>query len=160
MELEFDVKMSTSALYDYNMHHTYTSVSGVLATMVGILLLVGYANDTKFLALLVAGVVILLYSPVTLYTRSKKQILLNTAFKNPLHYKMDETGVTVSNGEDELTVEWKDMYKAYSTNQSIILATGKNNAWIFPKHDLGEKRYDVIGMISKHMPPESIRIKQ
>jgi len=160
MEVEFDVKMSTSALYDYNMHHTYTSVSGVLATMVGILLLVAYATDPSFLALLVAGIVILLYSPITLFTRSKKQILLNPAFKNPLHYRMDDEGVTVSNGEDSMTVEWKDMYKAYSTNQSIILATGKSNAWIFPKQDLGEKRYDVIEMISTHMSPDSIRIKQ
>ncbi len=160
MEVEFDVKMSTSALYDYNMHHTYTSASGVLGTMVGILLLVGYARDTKFIALLVAGLIILFYSPVTLFTRAKKQILLNPAFKKPLHYKMSDEGVTVSNGDESMTVEWKDMYKAYSTNQSIILATGKANAWIFPKHDLGEKRYDVIEMISTHMPPESIRIKQ
>lgn len=160
MELEFDVKMSTSALYDYNMHHTYTSAPGVLGTMVGLLLIVGFISDTKQLALLVAGVIILLYSPVTLFTRSKKQILLNPAFKHPLHYKMNDEGVTVSNGEEAMTVEWKDMYKAYSTNQSIILATGKNNAWIFPKHDLGEQRFDVIEMISIHMSPDKIRIKQ
>jgi len=160
MEVEFDVKMTTSALYDYNMHHTYTSASGVIGTMVGILLLVGYTRDTSFLALLVAGLVILFYSPVTLFTRSKKQILLNPAFKNPLHYKMTDEGVTVSNGEEAMTVEWKDMYKAYSTNQSIILATGKNHAWIFPKKVLGENKSSVIRMISTHMSPELIRIKQ
>lgn len=86
--------------------------------------------------------------------------MLNPAFKKTLHYKMSDEGVSVSDGNDAMTVEWKDMFKAYSTNQSIILATGKNNAWIFPKHDLGEKRFDVIEMISTHMSPDKIRIKQ
>ena len=36
MKCEFDVRMTTSALYDYNMHHAYTSASGLLGTMVGI----------------------------------------------------------------------------------------------------------------------------
>ena len=61
---------------------------------------------------------------------------------------------------NEMKVEWKDMYKAYSTNQSIILATGKLNAWIFPKKDLKEDRYALIEMISTHMSPDKVKIKQ
>ena len=160
MELDFDIKMTTSALYDYNMHHTYTSFSGVIATFAGIILLAGYSRDLSNIALLIAGIVILLYSPVTLFTRSKKNILLNPAFKNPLHYHLNDEGVTVSQGDDAMTVEWKDMYKAYSTNQSIIIATGKKNAWIFPKRELGESRVELIEMICTHMDPEKVKIKQ
>lgn len=160
MNLDLDVKMTTSALYDYNMHHTYTSLSGVLATFVGILLLIGYSRDTAYIALLVAGLLILLYSPVSLYTRSRKQIMLNPAFKEPLHYHFSDEGVTVSNRDDSMLVEWKDMYKAYSTNQSIILATGKKNAWIFPKRELGDARMELIEIISTHMDPQKVRIKQ
>ncbi len=160
MEFEFDVKMTSSALYDYNMHHAYTSASGLLGTAVGILLLVGYSQNTSYLAMLVAGLIIIFYMPVTLFTRAKKQMLLNPAFKNAIHYKMNDEGVTVSNGEEEMTLEWDSMYKAYSTNQSIILATSKINAWIFPKKDLGEDKYKLIEMISTHMPPDKIRIKQ
>ena len=140
MRCEFDVKMTTSALYDYNMHHAYTSASGLLGTLVGVLLLIGFAGNTGYPALLVAGLIILFYMPVTLYTRAKKQILLNPAFKKAIHYVMDDNGVTVSDGENEMTVEWSDMFRAYSTNQSIILATSRINAWIFPKKDLKEDR--------------------
>jgi len=160
LEFEFDVKMTSSALYDYNMHHAYTSVSGLLGTAVGFLLLVGFSQNTEVIAMLVAGIIILFYMPVTLYTRAKKQIMLNPAFKNPIHYKMNDEGVTVSNGEEEMLLEWDSMYKAYSTNQSIILATSKMNAWIFPKKDLGEDKYKLIEMLSTHMPPDKIRIKQ
>ncbi len=160
MEFEFDVKMTSSALYDYNMHHAYTSASGLLGTAVGILLIVGFTQNTDYIAMLVAGLIILLYMPITLYTRAKKQMLLNPAFKNAIHYKMNDEGVTVSNGDEEMTLEWSSMYKAYSTNQSIILATSRINAWIFPKKDLGEDRYQLIEMISTHMSPGKIRIKQ
>ena len=160
MRCEFDVKMTTSALYDYNMHHAYTSASGLLGTLVGVLLLIGFAGNTDYPALLVAGLIILFYMSVTLYTRAKKQILLNPAFKKAIHYVMDDNGVTVSDGENEMTVEWSDMFRAYSTNQSIILATSRINAWIFPKKDLKEDRYALIEMISTHMSPDKVRIKQ
>ena len=160
MRCEFDVKMTTSALYDYNMHHAYTSASGLLGTLVGVLLLIGFAGNTDYPALLVAGLIILFYMPVTLYTRAKKQILLNPAFKKAIHYVMDDNGVTVSDGENEMTAEWSDMFRAYSTNQSIILATSRINAWIFPKKDLKEDRYALIEMISTHMSPDKVRIKQ
>ncbi len=160
MRCEFDIKMTTSALYDYNMHHAYTSASGLLGTLVGILLIIGFFNNTSYPAMLVAGVIIILYMPVTLYTRAKKQVMLNPAFKKPIHYVMDDEGVTVSDGENEMKVEWSDMYRAYSTNQSIILATSKINAWIFPKKDLGEDKFTLIEMISTHMSPDRVRIKQ
>ena len=158
--MEFDVKMTTSALYDYNMRHTYSSASGLIGTTVGALLLIGFSLDTRYIVMLVAGLVIILYNPVVMFVRSRKQILLNPAFKKPLHYRLDDDGVTVSNGEEEMTVEWENMYKAYSTNQSIVLATGKMNAWIFPKKDLGTAKDELIRMISTHMPPEKVKIKQ
>ena len=160
MKCEFDVRMTTAALYDYNMHHAYTSASGLLGTMVGILLIIGFFMNTDYLPMLAAGLIIILYMPVTLYTRAKKQMLLNPALKKAMHYAMDDEGVTVSDGTDEMKVEWTDMYKAYSTNQSIILATSKINAWIFPKKDLKEDRYALIEMISTHMPPDKVKIKQ
>lgn len=160
MEFEFDVEMTSSALFDYNMYHAYTSASGLIGTAVGILLLVGYANNTSFIPMLVAGIVVLLYIPVTLYSRAKKLMLLNPAFKAPVHYKMNDDGVTISSGDEKMTVEWSAMHKAYSTNQSIILATSKINAWIFPKKSLGEDKFKLIEMISTHMPPDKIRIKQ
>ena len=52
------------------------------------------------------------------------------------------------------------MLKARSTEQSIFLYTSKNSAWIFPKKDLGEKKYDIIEAISTHMPPSRVNIKQ
>ena len=159
MELEFDVSMTLQALYDYNMYHTYTSPSGILGTAAGALFLVVYASDHRFMYLL-AALVLILYTPVTLFTRSWKHIKLNPVYKKPYHVRMDEEGVTITQGEQELQVGWEDCMMARSSNQSILLYTGKKLAWIFPKASLKENKVKLIEMISTHMPPEKVKIKQ
>ena len=157
MELEFDVKVNSGVLYDYMLHHTYTSASGILGSAVGGLGVVAYFLN-GYPLYLIFGLVLLLYLPVTLYTRSKRQAL-NPVFKEPLHYKMTEEGVSVSQGETEQFQRWDDMYKAVSTNKSLILYTNKVNACIFPRVDLGELQVDVISMICRHMSPKKVQIR-
>ena len=160
MELKLVCNMTASALYDYNMHYTYTGAQGLIGTTVVALLLIGYGMNTDYIALLAAGLVIILYLPITLFVNSRKQMAANPAFKQPMYYTLNDEGVTVSVMDEEVTLQWEQVYKAYSTNQSIVIATGKANAWIFPKKDLGEDKAALIEMISTHVPPQKIRIKQ
>lgn len=158
MELEFDVKINAGILYDYLLHHTYTSFSGLLGTVVGVLALVMYYAERNILYL-IAGVVILLYLPWTLYLKSKQQMVNSKVFKEPLHYKMTDEGMEVSQGEAKEMQEWDKMYKAVSTRKSIILYTSPVNASVFPRKDLGDKTSVLIQMISTHMPPAKVKIR-
>lgn len=158
MELEFDVKMTANVLYDYMLRHTYNSVSGLLGTMVGALMIVWFAAEGGML-FLIAGIVILAYLPWTLFIKSRQQMLHTPAFKEPLHYKMTDEGVEVSQGEAVEFQKWEDMHKAVSTPKSLIVYTSKINASIFPKQDLGEMTPAVIEMISTHMPPAKVKIR-
>ena len=112
------------------------------------------------LMFLAVGLLILLYLPVSLFLKAKQQSL-NPAFKKPLHYKLTEEGVTVSQGEEEQSQKWEDMYKAGSTLGSILLYTGKRSASIFPKKQLREQEvYEkTIEIISTHMPPKKVNIR-
>ncbi len=159
MKCEFDVQMTTSALYDYNMYHTYTGAAGIVGTAAGAVFIILYAAYMQPVYL-VAGLLLILYSPVMLYINSCKQIKLNPVYKKPLHYVLDEEGVTVTSGDESLSVPWSDMYRARSTNQSILLYTGPKSAWVFPKKDLKEQRYDVIEIISTHLDPAKVKIRQ
>ena len=82
MELEFDVKVNSKVLYDYMLHHTYSSFQGVIGTLVGALMLVGFAV-TRYVIWLIAGIVLLAYVPWSLFLKSKQQMLNTPAFKNP-----------------------------------------------------------------------------
>lgn len=158
MELEFDVKMTAGALYDYMLRHTYYSASGLIGTVVGALLVVWFFAGGGVI-FLIAGAVILLYLPWTLFLKSRQQMLNTPAFKEPLHYRMTEEGIEVSQNGEVQEQKWEDMYKAVSTPRSIIVYTSRVNASIFPKRDMGDRTAGVIRMISTHMPPSKVKIR-
>ena len=158
MEIEFDVKMTAGDLYDYMLHHTYSSASGLIGEVVGALLVVAFFMGAGWIYL-IAGLVILAYLPVSLFMKSKQQFLLNPAFKKPLHYKLTEEGIAVSQVEETQAQKWEDMHKAVSTTRSLIVYTTPVNATIFPKRELGELAPGVIEIISKHMPPKKVKIR-
>ena len=136
MELEFDVHVDANALYDYMLRHTFTKAAGILGSTAGAL-----------------GSVVGM-----MQRRAQKQALL-PVFKEPLHYKMTEEGVEVSQKETQQFQKWEDMYRAVSTGKSLILYTDKIHASIFPRKDLGEKQSAVIAMISSHMEPGKVQIR-
>lgn len=159
MKVEFDIKITAADLYDYMLAHTYSGFSGLFGSIVGALFIV-YAVSEGVWYYLAAGIVILLYIPCSLFMRAKKQAATNDFFKQPIHYTLTDEGVTVTQGEYEMTQPWAIVVKAASTNRSLLLYTSKVNAWIFPKRDLAEKREDVIQMISTHVAPDRVKIKQ
>lgn len=159
MRVEFDVKITAADLYDYMLSHTYSGFSGLFGSIVGALFIIMYFSVGYFLYL-IAGAVILLYIPCSLFLRAHKQVALNEAFKKPLHYVLTDEGVTVSQGENEIFQEWDVVYKAKSTNRSLLIYTSKVNAWIFPKRDLGKDKEAVIQLISAHVAPNKVKIKQ
>ncbi|MBR5578773.1 MAG: YcxB family protein [Lachnospiraceae bacterium] len=158
MELEFDVKIDAKVLYDYMLHHTYTGFQGVLGTAVGALMLVGFAA-TNYIIWLIGGIVLLAYLPWSLFLRSRQQMLNTPAFRQPLHYRITDEGVEISQGEIKEFQKWENMVKATSTGKSIILYTSAVNASIFPRADLGEKQVFLIEMISRNMSAKKVKIK-
>ena len=139
--------------------HSYNSPAGLVGSTFGALLII-FAIATQQWIFIVLGLVMLLYLPWTLFLKSRTQLLNNPAFQEPLQYTLDEEGLTVSQGEVQEKMAWEDMHKAVSTGRSIILYTSRVNATIFPKRQLGDQRVAVIEMISTHMPPSKVKIRQ
>jgi hypothetical protein len=156
--LDLTVKIEAGDLYDYMLMHAYNSPAGLVGSTFGAILIV-FAIATKQWIFIVLGLVMLLYLPWTLFLKSRSQILSNSSFQEPLRYTLDEEGLTVSQGEAQEKMAWKDMHKAVSTGRSIILYTSRINATIFPKRQLGEQRTAVIEIISTHMPPGKVKIR-
>ncbi len=156
--MEFDVKMTPAVMYDYLMHHTYSSMSGIIGAVAGAFCLIVFLANRYFIYL-IAGIVILAYLPITLYLKAQQQVQLTPAFKKPLHYRLDEEGIIVSQDGAEEMQGWDACYKAVSTRNSIILYTSKTTASIFPRKDLGQKTEALIQIISTHMPAGKVKIR-
>ncbi len=158
MSAEFDVTMTTGKMYDYMLRHTFTSFSGIVGELLGVVLVAGFFVYGQWLFLAV-GIICVVYQPAALYLRSKRQVQHNEVFKEPLHYKVDDNGITVESGEDSDSIPWDGIYKVVSTSRSVIVYTGRVNACIFPKEDMGTARDTVIRLISTHMDPKQVNIR-
>ena len=158
MSAEFDVKMTTGKMYDYMLRHTFTSFAGVVGEFLGIVLVVG-AFAYKQWIYLVFGIICILYQPVALYLRARRQVTNNEVFKEPLHYIVDDNGITVKSGDNTDALGWEGIYKVVSTTRSVIVYTGRVNACIFPKEDMGSVKDTVIQIISTHLDPKQVNIR-
>jgi len=156
--IKITVKIEAGDLYDYMLMHSYNSPAGILGSAFGAVLIL-FALATRQWGFIILGGIMLLYLPWTLLIKSRRQILSNPSFQEPLQYTLDEEGLTISQGEAEEKMAWGDMYKAVSTGRSIILYTSRVNATIFPRRQLGEQKVAVIEMISTHMPPAKVKIR-
>ena len=158
MEMEFDVKITGGILYDFLMYHNYSKISNLIANIVGALVLIGGIVNSHVM-FIICGAVLLLYMPISLFMKAKQQQLASPAFKKPLHYKLSEEGVFVSQDGQEEMQKWDDMYKAVSTPKSIILYTTRVNACIFPRKDLGTDVPKLMEIISTNMDPKKVKIR-
>lgn len=156
--VEFQVKIEAGDLYNYLLMHAYTGSAGIVGTCVGALLIVVFSYNQQWI-FLICGCIILGYLPWTLFLKSKQMALTNEAFKQPLHYTLDEEGITVSQNETQQKQTWDTMYKAVSTTRSIIVYTTPNSAAIFPNRELKDQRSKVVEMISTHMEPKKVKIR-
>lgn len=156
---EIDVQIKASDLYDYSLRHTYTSLGGLLSTIIGVLMIyVYFAKNASFLYLFF-GIVVVLYIPVNLLLVSKQQAMQET-FQKPLHYAFYENGMEVSQDDIKEMIGWDYIVKAVATSKSIIVYTGKNRASIFPRRDLQPDATALIRVLSTHVDPKKMKIKQ
>ena len=156
--VELDIKIGAGDLYDYMLMHNYNSPAGIMGSVLGALMVIVALAKGQWI-FLIGGIALLLYLPWILLIKSRQQALSNPVFQQPLHYVLDDKGITISQGETSTCQAWEDMVKAVSTGKSIIVYTSRVNATIFPKNQLGDQRTAVIEVISTHMPAKKVKIR-
>lgn len=156
---EVDVKIKASDLFDYSLRHSYTSAGGLLSTVIGFLMVYAFFAKNASPLYLIFGIIVIVYIPINLLLVSKQQAM-QEVFKNPLHYAFYENGMSVSQGEISEMQEWGAIVRAVATSNSIIVYTGKNRASIFPRRDLQPDATALIKVLSTHVDPKKMKIKQ
>ncbi len=102
---------------------------------------------------------LIFYLPVNLWIQASKMITTNPAYQKPLTYVMNSDGITVTQGEISETASWDKCTKAVSTRQSIVVYTGKKNAFVFPRKQMQDKLTPAIAVIAENMDPKKVKIR-
>lgn len=165
MPTEFDIKITDKDMYRFNMHHAYTGFQGIFATLIGVAVLVvvfltkGKVDMTYTLLYILFGVIFLVYTPVSLKLRSKRQILMSPALKENLHYKVDEEGIHVSVGEQTADLAWNMIYKMVSTKSNVLIYSSRVNAYVIPLEQLGDRYGAVKALAETKLEPYRRKLK-
>ncbi|MCR5222080.1 MAG: YcxB family protein [Lachnospiraceae bacterium] len=160
MKIEFDVKMTVAKLYDYMLYHTFHGMQGLLGEIVGVLLIIGFViTDPHKWIYLICGLIVIFYLPVALLINAIRQIRLQPAFQDVLHYVLSDEGIEVHLGDQVDSQPWESVYKAVCTGKNLIVYTSKNTASLFPRADLGDQEVAVIEMISTHVDPKKVNLR-
>lgn len=165
MKTEFNIQLRPVDMYRYNLYHTYTSVSGYLSIFIALVAFVGAKRTWGEVSLsysvmyVVLGLLMLFYMPVTLYLRSKQQVMSSPVLKNVLHYLIDDTGITTSQGEASTTLAWNQVYRVVTTRHNILVCINPRNAFIIPKEQVRQE-YALIRQIAQsHLEKYRFKMK-
>lgn len=165
MTLEFDIKITDKDMYRFNMHHAYTGFQGIFATVIGLAVLAvaaltrGKVETVYTLLYLLFGIIFLVYMPVSLWLRSKRQILMSPVLKETLHYVLNEQGVHVSVGEQTADLEWGMIYKVISTKSNLLIYSSRVNAYVVPLKQLGDQYEAVKKLAESKLEAYRLRMK-
>lgn len=165
MTIKFKVNMTDRVMYDFLLYHNYTSMTGLIGSILGVLLLgvaitKGMAGDIQTAVLFFAiSIFVLMSTPMTLKATAKNQVKNTPMFQEPLEYEISEEGITVSQHEESALNEWKDFAKVASTSKSLILYITRVRAIILPREAMGDDYMKVVEMISKNVPAKRVKIR-
>lgn len=166
MKTEFDIQLKPIDMYRYNMYHAYTSASGYLAILAAAIAFAGAVRTWGEVGLsytflyTALGIILLFYTPVALYLKSKQQVLGSPVLKNVLHYVVDDTGITTSQGEASSTLEWAQVYRVVATKHNILVCINPRNAFIIPRNQVTQEYAAIRQTAQAHLEKYRFKMKQ
>ena len=107
MSIKIQVKMTEKYMTDFMFYHNYTSASGIMALLAGLLsaavAIQGFINGNMQNGLVwtLCAILFLVVNPHTLKSRAKAQVQNSEMFKKPLEYEFTDEGITVRQDEME-----------------------------------------------------------
>ena len=166
MKTEVDIQLQPLDMYRYNLYHTYTTASGYLTILIAAIAIAATVRKWGEVSLsqsvMYAGfaVILLLYTPLTLYVRSRQQVLGSPVLKNVLHYTIDDTGITTSQGEMSSTLEWRAVYRVVATKHNILVCINPSNAFIIPRAQVIQEYAAIRTLAKQHLQKHRFKMKE
>ena len=145
MKYEFDFQMDEKTLGDFYTSHNMGGVSGLLWPLLGVFAIVLPISYRIIYVLF--GFLFVFYIPFDLKRKAKKQVKTNPYYAQPIHYILDEEGVTTIQGENQAKVTWDKFSKIKLTKKSMFLYMRNKNACVLSLDVFGkdlDEAYDWI----------------
>ena len=165
VELQFDIQTTSKELAHFMLYHHYHSMQGILGLVISfgalVLLIVRRktAEPFQILLLIVLALAFTVFSPIILKYKAAAQAKRNTSFAKPIAYRLHDEGIAMTQGEEQVDLEWRNIFKVVDTGKCLVLYLSTVRALIWPKEQLGTQLKDVTAMLKEKVPAGRVRIK-
>lgn len=140
-EEKITVRMTDTYLFDFTLYHTYSKLAGFLTNI------------------LVAAVVFIVYTPLLLKYRSKKQVKRIERYHVLNEMTFNDEGIQVEFAEKKETYEWEQIQKVVTTPKTIGFYYETEKALIVPKPDFGDKFVPLLTLATKKLGPARVHLR-
>ena len=157
VEEKITVRMTDTYLFDFTLYHTYSKLAGFLTNILvaaiafmGIIMLVmGKIKPVQIIFYLAAAVVFIVYTPLLLKYRSKKQVKRIERYHVPNEMTFNDEGIQVEFADKKETYEWEQIQKVVTTPKTIGFYYETEKELIVPKPDFGDKFVPILTLATK-----------
>ena len=163
--IEFDITLTSKDMYRFNMFQTYTGFHGWFSIFVSIVIYIvagltyGELEMTYTILYIIFATIFLFYMPFSLWLRSKTVLATNEVLSKPLHYKIDEKGITVSQQEATGELPWEQIYKLVTSKSNVLIYSNRTNAYIIPREQLGDNYQPLKELAEAKLPKYRVKMK-
>lgn len=163
--ITFSVQMTEKEVYRYTLYHVYHGFSGIFGLCLSLLALMylvldfnTMADQTKTIMIIIALWSTVL-DPLMMKSRCKSQFKRTKAYKNPLQYRIDEDGVTVSQNEESQTIAWNQLLKVVETQSQFLVYSSRIHAFIFPKSMMDGQIEEMEQLVLNYTKDTQVQLK-
>lgn len=166
MKYEVKVNLTDKDLYSFLMYHNYHGAQGKLGILVAALAFVaavvtfGRVEMMYTILYVVCGVVFLVYTPLSLKLKSKKQFILVPDLKEEMTYTFADEGITSSMKDQSVSVKWINLFKIVGTKEYLYMYSDRLHASIIPKSAIKPEDYEgLLEFMTLKAPKGKVKIK-
>lgn len=141
VEEKITVRMTDTYLFDFTLYHTYSKLAGFLTNI------------------LVAAIVFIVYTPLLLKYRSKKQVKRIERYHVPNEMTFNDEGIQVEFADKKETYEWEQIQKVVTTPKTIGFYYETEKTLIVPKPDFGDKFVPILTLATKKLGPARVHLR-
>ncbi len=162
--MEFDVTLTEEDMVRFNLYHTYSKFSSWFAMAVAVFAFFvaiwsyGRVSTTLTVIYFLVGGFVLIYIPGNTVLAARHRIRLMPEVLEPLHYKIDETGVTVSKNEDSASLTWDQVFKVVGVKTAVYIYSNRIHAYVIPKTALSGQEEALKNLALAHMEPRRVKL--
>ncbi len=154
--VSISVGMKVGYMYSFLFQHLHRSFRGIFGLCISIAALAafvmsldGSADMMRKVILLVIGLLFTVVNPLILLVKAVQQVKLSPIYKQPLEYTFSESGMRVSQEDNEQYVDWIQVLEIRKTPTILIIYTARNAGSIIAFREMGDSRKEIEAIIAK-----------